>query len=329
MEQNLLALTRELQHYSDSQLLLLMLGVSAVLNAVLATALLRLTTMRFRGNRFALWLLFFSFGLFIPTLGSVGLAGALLYGLWRPIREHKAPFERVDSPEFDLLKREEGSRYDRGGLRARLEQSALAPEVRMQSVVALQNMPTSVASPILRNLLGDSTDDIRLVAFGMLDGEEKKITHRIHQLLPQLEKAKSDKQRYRLTRTLAELYWELAYSGMVQGDLRRYTLEQAYNYVQQAAALQDNDAGLLFLAARIQDGLECFDDAERTMLKAVMQGLPSTRALPYLAEFAYERKDFSQVRFLMNEIAGSPVTPRLLPIVEYWTQGQRKESPHV
>jgi hypothetical protein len=92
----------------------------------------------------------------------------------------------------------------------------------MKALLALQNVPTRQSSGILREALADSADDLRLLAYGMLDAREQQLTHRIEQALQRHRngRAGTDEARYLAARELAELYWELVYQELVQGDMR-------------------------------------------------------------------------------------------------------------
>jgi hypothetical protein len=307
-----------LQASSNLTLLGALLLVNSIISALVAAETIRHLPYREPRQRRLLWLLIFLCGLFVPLLGSLGAALAMLGGMRWQTAAGREPFRQLSVPEFDPFGRREGSRFDRGGLRARVVHSNVPAEQRLQSIAALQHLPPMAASPVLRTLLDDSVEDIRLVAFGMLDKEEKKIAERIHDLMQQPEPA-SERQRYQREKQLAELYWELAYSGLVQGDLRRYALSHALSHAEAALDIQGESAGLRFLAARILDALERNDEAERNMLLATTLGIPQQRTLPYLAEFAFERRDYRLARQLLEAMRDAPVTPRLRPVMDYWT----------
>lgn len=310
-----------LRSSSDLSLLGALLLANGAISALVATLAVRLLPYRERAQRLLLWLLIFAAGLFVPLLGSLGVALAMLGGMRWHSSAGQDPFRPLAIPEFDPIGRKEGSRFDRGGLRARVGQPGIPAEQRLQSIAALQHLPPMAASPVLRTLLDDSVEDIRLVAFGMLDKEEKKIAERIHELLQQ-PVPESDNRRYQREKQLAELYWELAYSGLVQGDLRQYALNHALSHADAALTIEGNAAGLRFLAARILDALGRHEEAERNMLLATALGIPQQRTLPYLAEYAFRRGEFRLARQMLNAMRGAPVTPRLRPVMDYWvTQG--------
>jgi len=311
-----------IQNGNDLALLGALLLGNTLLSAMVATATIRFLPYREMRQRVLLWLLICTTGLFIPLLGSLGTAIAMLAGMRWQKTAAREPFRPLAIPEFDPIGRKEGSRFDRGGLRARVVQSHVPAEQRLQSIAALQHLPPMAASPVLRTLLDDSVEDIRLVAFGMLDKEEKKIAERIHELLRQPEPT-SATRRYQREKQLAELYWELAYSGLVQGDLRRYALNHALSHAEAALEIEGNAAGLRFLAARILDALGRSEEAERNMLLATALGIPQQRTLPYLAEFAFQRGEFRLARQMLNAMRDAPVTPRLRPVMDYWVATER------
>jgi hypothetical protein len=55
------------------------------------------------------------------------------------------------------------------------------------------------------------------------------------------------------------------------------------------------------------------------MLLATTLGIPQQRTLPYLAEFAFERGEYRLTRQMLEAMRDAPVTPRLRPVMDYWT----------
>lgn len=274
-------------------------------------------------QRRLLGMLVMTAGLLIPLLGAPGFAWAMLYGTGRAAADGTIAYRPLSTAHFDGHGGgEEGSQFDRGGLRARVTKREVPREKRMQSLAALQHLPTSASTSVLRTLLDDDVEDIRLVAFGMLDKEEKAITEQIHRLLNQPQATTSTAYLQRNKR-LAELYWELAYSGLVQGELRRYALEHALNHVQLALKEDDREAGLWFLCARVLNALGRTDEAETHFHTAEKLGIPESRILPYLAEFAFRCGDYARTRQQLAALADTPVTPRLRPVVEFWQGGDK------
>lgn len=294
-------------------------------SAIVASGTYVLQPARFQHPRTLVWLLLFNFAFIAPVIGAVGMLLIIRTTLRRASGGllHAVPVS-VNLPEYDVQTKDI-VRSGQGAIRSRLETN-VPGDVRMQSLMTLQAVPTRVANPILENLLGDSTDDVRLVAFGMLDAEEKKINTHIQRERELLACDISDEQRYTCLRHLAELHWELIYASLVQGELRRHILGQARSYLD--AALQVGsppDSGLAFLKGRILLAQGETQNARLALEEAIALGQPLVSALPYLAEMAFMRRDFAGVKRLMEQLADLNVASRTRAIADLWT-GRDKVS---
>jgi hypothetical protein len=207
----------------------------------------------------------------------------------------------------------------------------------MQSLLTLQAVPNKVSNPILEDLLGDSTDDVRLVAFGMLDSEEKKISKKIRAETSILEDNLSTEQRYDCLRHLTELNWELVYASLAQGELRRHILGQARHYADAALALGiPPGSGLVFLRGRILLEQGDIVGAEAAIRQSIALGQSTTSALPYLAEMAFLRRDFSAVRQFMQQVSKLNLASHTRAIEDFWVKrhneinfSDRRYLPHI
>ncbi|VWC37520.1 transmembrane protein [Burkholderia ubonensis] len=188
---------------------------------------------------------------------------------------------------------------------------------RVTALVAMQTMPVRAASPILHGLLNDPADDVRLLAYGMLDKSEKRVTQQIDVERARLARRLSDDERCRVDKTLAELYCELVYARLVEGDVYRNALEQGDAHAVCALRHQPLDGALWRLRGRLAFETGRLDDADAMLKKAIDCGFPRMRVLPYLAEIAYLRHDYAAVRRCLD---GLPAVPphRLAPIADYW-----------
>ncbi len=272
---------------------------------------------RYRVPKARVLALLFNFSFFVPVLGLIGLISAVLIATWLPRLMPKLPFGRINPIEFVFPRREARRRYNQGGLQQRLKDLEIPDEHRMQTLLALQAMPARLANPILREMLADPADDIRLVAYGMLDAQEKKINLRIHLELVNLAQARDASLRQITLRNLAELYWELVYGSLVQGDLRQHAIAESTRYLDEAIQNAQADAGLWFLKGRL---LHANRDtaAEEAFNRAVAYGLVESRVLAYRAEIAYYKRDFDAVRARVTTLAAAQESPRLAPLVRYW-----------
>jgi polysaccharide biosynthesis protein PelE len=175
---------------------------------------------------------------------------------------------------------------------------------RVTALVAMQSMPVRATSPIL--------------AYGMLDKFEKRVTQQIAIERSKLAQPLSDDARYRVDKTLAELYGELIYARLVDGDVYRNALEQADAHASYALRVRPLDGALWRLRGRLAFETHRLDEADAMLQRAIACGFPRMRVLPYLAEIAYLRHDYAAVHRCFDDLP--PVPPNLLaPAAAYWT----------
>ena len=268
----------------------------------------------------AVIVLLFAFSFFIPILGLIGQVVAVLVARFLPRTVVALPYGEIPPIEFEFPPREirERTKYGTGGLTSRLRDVSVEKETRFKSLLALQGMPPRIANPLLQHMLGDPTDEVRLVAYGILDNQEKNINQHIHNEIQRLREATHPDLRLISSRRLAELYWELVYGRLVYGDVRDHALAESDRYLVEAMRLAPDDAGLWFLMGKML--LYKRDPAaEAAFHRAIANGLEESRVLAYLGEIAFERRDYVEVRRIFGSLSQTQYAPRLKRAVRYWS----------
>jgi hypothetical protein len=171
---------------------------------------------------------------FVPLFGGLVVLVSCAWAACYPRSHSGEELDDVPAPEFvtHLM-----SRVSHGGgarLQARIVNTQVNASDRLSALVAIQSMPTRTTGTLLRELLADPVEDVRLIAYGTLDQAENEVTQRIFQTGQSLETASTDDQRHAINRQLAELYFELIYQNLVQGAVYRHTLEQADRHARAA-----------------------------------------------------------------------------------------------
>jgi hypothetical protein len=315
----------------NTHTLLICLPLQAVAALLITLGIARMMPARYRlpraGLLSALWFLNFA----VPFGGAVCTIGALAVAATLPHTRAKLPVTHVEEPEFaaNLIG---NVSYGRGArLKAELQNVDSGTEFRMTALLAMQSMPARTASPVLQGMLADPLDDIRLLAYGILDNHEKVLTQQILVERPKLDETLhpgiSDDERRQVNKTLAELYSELIYQHLVTGDVYRNAADQADGFASAALALDLNDASLWRLRGRLALDRNDLDAADAMLQRAIDCGFPRDRMLPYLAEGAYLRRDFVRVRSLLGEMDNRATTPTLHAVLDFWQQRERTASP--
>ncbi|BCL76705.1 pellicle/biofilm biosynthesis protein PelE [Jeongeupia sp. HS-3] len=250
-------------------------------------------------------------------LPAVGLP-SLSFAAWLGVRQrHTAappPFRILPAPVFTTRNRRTIS-YGMGGVRMRLADPHTQPEARLSALLTLKSIPTRHASELLRDLLDDPEEDLRLLAYGMLESEEKRLDKQINAAL----------ERHRVgsfsaARVLAFLYWELIYHDLAQGDVRDFALGEVKRYLDEAQGAQPHEADLWVLRGKFALGNGDLAQAREAFETAGALGYPQVKLLPYLAELAYARRDFAAMRSLFSSLKLLHANDTLQPVMRYWSR---------
>ena len=301
------------------------LAAHASASVLLALALLPLMATKRARPRWAVLTLTAAFSFAVPVAGFVGimLAILVLYIYRAPVRPDD--FDSLQLPEFDLHQRMQGS-FRQAGLRSFLGNPQAPAQARMSAMVALQFVSGRVASPLLRTVLSDPSEDLRLLAYGMLDTLEKRVNRAIDAELLALQAAQADEgvdtpgaQTLEAAQRLSDLYWELVYQQLVQGDLRAYAIDESLRYCDLVLQHRPQHPQLTLRRGRLLHEQGDLDGATQAYAQARALGLPATRVLPYQAEAAFAQRHFDEAQQRMHELDQWDALPRLRPVINYWS----------
>jgi polysaccharide biosynthesis protein PelE len=309
----------------DPAVLLGFIVLHGAASAILAPLLWRTLPKALREPRGATLGTLFVLNLFVPTL-LLWLRVAIWAGMrWaKPLTE--STIRHVDAPSFTSMRERETAGVRAGQIRAQLTSGEAPPAARLSALLSIQDAPGRITSDILRQLLSDPYEDIRLLAYGMIDKKEKAVSQRILAEQAMLEStaagalapAERDERLHGGHKRLAELQWELIYQRLVQGDLLRFTAREAWRHAHAALAIRDDDAGLWYLVGRL--GLEADEpQAGRAALdRAEALGFPRERLVPWLAEYAFRERRFDEIRALFGSLPSPPDALRVAASHTYW-----------
>ena len=285
--------------------------------ALLTLILLPLMPSRYRGQPITTGVFLFTLQFAIPFIGSVGLVLGMLLALYLPRSSRDIPWQEVDIPElpFQPIDMDLQVVYSQGGLRQVLRE-AISTDKRLKALMATRQMNDRDAIEILREALKDPSDDVRLLAYSMLEQKEKTLAQRAGTLQQSLQNA-DDLTSVSLQRRLAQVWWEMAYLGLAQGGLRHYYLDSAGKLLRRLVARrsQHNDWRLL---GRVELALGNIDNAEEAFRSALAGGSSPELIMPYLGEVAYLRRDFDQVRQHLSACPLERFHPANRPVIKSW-----------
>lgn len=262
-------------------------------------------------------LLLFSLAFFIPVVGTIGTVAGVFGGLYFPRRAAEQGWQATSVPAlpFRAVEQRNSPLFNDGGLQDVL-QLAGDPEQRVAALLATKRMPGHEAAPILKLALRDPEDDVRLLAYSMLDQQETRINQHIEQLLQRLN---SEPAALPSTHAaLARWYWELAYLGLAQGGVLEHILGQALEHVL-AAQGGAYDVDLDLLAGRILMAQGNTEQARQHLEHALERGINPGRVAPFFAEIAFMERRYDEVpRYLSAMPDAVRNKPPFVQAVRYW-----------
>ncbi len=307
---------------SDAALLAYLVAHAAA-SFLLGLAAIAFLPASLRRRRMPVLLLLTATGFAVPVLGFVAviLGIVMLHSL--PPAKPEGQFEAVSLPKMDTHQRA-GKGFRQAGMRSFISNERAPVAARQRALIALQKIPGHVASPLLRDVLTDPSEDIRLLAYGILDNKEKVINDDIHRASQSYQAAaEGSDARWKGARRLADLYWELVYQELAQGDLRTHALRESLRFTRIALAESSesaDDAALHLRLGRLLQALRQPEEARLAYERALALGMPQTRIVPYLAEVAFETGRYDEVRALMRDLGNWQSLPRLKPVIAYWSR---------
>jgi hypothetical protein len=247
----------------------------------------------------------FAMGLFLPVVGALGwIATALV----RPAASDRPAPAVVRTP----LPGSDAARFRAG-------RSLTPPGARPMSVrvVAARGHDDPGAIALLRCALADPEEDVRLVAHAVLESKHRSAYRRLHEVSAALATTPAELCAT-LHRRLAAEHWELARTGLAEGDCLAHAVSRARHHARVALAEDPGQPSLWLLLARaaLRGGMA--EEAEAALVRAVELGLPPAVAVPYLAEAAFLQRRFDRAR---QQLAGARAgdNAALDRIRRYWS----------
>lgn len=252
-----------------------------------------------------------------PVLGPLGLTLAMLGGLYLPYREKPRQWDTLEIPDlpFQPVPVEPNDVFLRDGLSSVLMHFDDRNR-RQQAIAACRHLPRRQAVPILRSALGDSADEVRLLAYAMLNSIERDLERQIATVQDTI--AAGGDPDGELHEEKAQLFWEFSYLQLARGSVEELMLTKARDAIDIAIERQAT-AQRWLLRARICLELAETDATEEALTRAEQLGLEEDDSAPRWAELAFRRGHFDAVAPALRRMSEKATSnPVMRPVVEYW-----------
>lgn len=274
-------------------------------SALLGWALLSLLPPRYQSPPIPSWFFLFAVAFFIPVIGSLGLMAAFLPAtIWPQRVQALGPVVWQHATEPQLLRESSKASLDLSGREAWISsilQHSTDAGKRLMAVLATTKLLNRDAIPLLRLALQDSEDDVRLLAYALLDRKEYSISYHIESQEQLLENATADRKAT-LHQSIAQNCWELVQLQLAQNEIEAHLLKKAQEHLEAALILMPKRAGLYFLQGQISLRQDDLDEAVSAFRHAEQFGIDRSQIETYLAEIHFLRKNLMLLKRAAGQI---------------------------
>lgn len=272
----------------------------------------------FTGNNRGFYLLVFLLCYFVPVFGII-ISLFIVTALYRlHTKSHKyAEFldEAINLEEIQPFH----AKYGAGGASMRLLKKEETADERSKALFVLSQTQLSNINKLIYQLLPDPSDEMRLLAFNILDEQENRIAKRISESFAMLETAKKNHESCaKFEKNIAMLYWELVYDHLISPELEQSILNRALSYAISASKSLENDATIWILLGKIYKHLKQYANAEKAFNKIELSEVPPATVLPYLAEIKFKMRDYQAVQEYLSQSSTLLDVALIAPVKRFW-----------
>jgi hypothetical protein len=265
-------------------------------------------------------LFLFTLAVLVPVIGPAAMAAGILIPVKNKKKQDpisllidlKAPPLPFRAPEVS-----QEPMSSEGRLLSVLRHS-LNPDQHLRAVVATRLLADQDGVLILADALKSQFDDVRLLAYGLVDSKQRRLLGRIQKITKSAQAAKG-RTRIGHHKQLAYDNWELVYLGLIQGEMLLPVLASAAHFARLALEGHPRDASLTLLFGRILLRQGELADAERAFRHALDLGLPGSAVNPYLAEVAFRQRRFADIAGHLQDESNEWAPEKLTAMVTFWT----------
>ena len=304
--------------------------VGASLSVCLATMLLSLCVIDNKSSSdkasilsnpvLGLGILTLMLSLFLPMVGWVG-GLVFLMGSYIANRrvEEDIYWEETDSIELPFVTPtgRKLSKYDSRGFVEQLMYSQDNDDL-YKKVLAASSVKASLSISLLKKAVEHSDDKIRLTAYQTLDSKVTGLNREIQRLEDQAQTQKGE-NKCNTWLQIASNYWELLTLEKGEPVAQKELLKKAKAAAERAISIQPNNRNAHFTLARTSLMARDTDTAISSFNRALKLGMAAEKVKPYLAEAAFEKKEFKQVAAHLDDIDDAfKLYPPLSHVAAYW-----------
>lgn len=264
-----------------------------------------------------IYLFIFLMGYFVPIFGLI-INAFIFIAIFR-FRKKFHKYAEIMDDDINLNEMQPmHTKYGSGGAFIALMKKNNAPSERTKALFVLGQNQLSNINKLMYKLLSDDSNEIRLLAFNILDQQESVIVKDIHKLLAILDQTDMGEENHaKFEKNLAMLYWELSYCHLLLQELEESSLSKAQSYALSALEVLKDDATLWALLGKIYGRLHQYKQAEEAFDRTTAFNIPPSQVMPYLAEIQFKKRNYIE---LQNYLSSETLLdiPLVAPVKHFW-----------
>lgn len=244
----------------------------------------------------------------LPCIGVLVVAVSITTLLAQRAAARGPKLVRIELPSHRVHPRPEELRPDR--FTSPFQDPQADP---LLAVGSLRPMPARYSVPVLRQHLEGEREDVRLLAYALIERHERNLRRQIAALRAAVED--SGRPMPPLSaKHLAQLHWDLVDGGLVSETAREQALSKARQWARYALERTPNDGPTWMLLARVELSERKAEAAARCLVRARLCGVSESAAAVLQNEIQEQGHAAAQLPAqttppLLAEVSGPPGSP--------------------
>ncbi len=191
---------------------------------------------------------------------------------------------------------------------------------KMKSLVFMAQHPSKQSHRLIRGLLSDPNNEVRLYSFSLLNEKEEALNQQIAYFQKELKEDNNEKEEALIHTQLAHLYWEFIYLSLSEAENSPRIIKEIEQHLAKALAYFPSDASIQALLGKVHFHKKEFQSALEYFHRAIDLGFAKNSLIPYLAEISFEQKQFSKVSYFMQQMDAEHTSFFTNPLYRQWSQ---------
>lgn len=246
----------------------------------------------------SIFIFFWSICFAIPLLGIFYSILLLTVIKRQRVKELNTNFLSACYPEFKQEKFYFGRKYDQGGAFNIATNKRMDAQVRLRSLVNLNNSSSKLTQTINKILIQERVDDIRLYAYVLMEKKRNEIDSAVDLIQSLIKRTDNPVKLSRLNKWLAESYWQYIYFGLLDDISATQIKAIVQRYAEQALTVRPY-ANLYKILGLIAMSNHHFQEAETFFQRSCETSRSNYFVLPFQAETAYLQHKYQDLKILL------------------------------